>query len=100
MISGLYTLISQFKLTWLVNYWQTPPPIEEISSSRLTIFDSRTGRSYEIPVVNNAIQAIHLQKISLPRCISNLAPHNESGILILDRGFKNTAVLESKITHV
>ena len=58
----------------------------------LTITDNRTGRTYEIPVEHDTINAIDLRQIKV----------NESdfGMMTYDLGLTNTASCKSKITFV
>ncbi|CAG8977528.1 hypothetical protein HYALB_00008709 [Hymenoscyphus albidus] len=90
----------ELRFNWLINHPQEQVSNEERPAFKLTILDSRTQKSYEIPVVNNAVQAIHFQKISPPDYQQKLLQRYGSGIPVLDPSFKNTAVVESKITHV
>ena len=52
----------------------------------LTIRDSRTGRSYTLPIINSAIEAMQFMW--------------QSGLKVMDLGLQNTAVGESSITKV
>jgi citrate synthase len=61
-------------------------------SETLSIVDNRTGRAYEIPIVNGAIRANDLTQIR--------ASGDDPGLVSYDPGFKNTAVCESRITLV
>ena len=61
-------------------------------SETLTIVDNRTGRSYEVPIHHNTINAGDLSQIK--------APDDDRGLTSYDPGLKNTAVCESRITLV
>jgi citrate synthase len=58
----------------------------------LTITDNRTGRTYEIPVENDAIKAMDLRQIKVA--------DDDFGMLAYDPGFKNTASCASEITFI
>lgn len=68
----------------------------------LHITDSRTGISYDIPVTHNSVRALDFKAIRVPsdEAIANQADGAEDGLRLLDPGFQNTAVKESKITFV
>jgi citrate synthase len=58
------------------------------SKPHLDVTDSRTGKSYKVPISeNNTINATEFQKI-------------QGGITVFDPSFNNTAVAESKITYI
>ena len=61
-------------------------------SETLTIVDNRTGRSYEVPIHQNTINAGELAQIR--------TPDDDRGLMSYDPGFKNTAVCESRISLV
>lgn len=65
----------------------------------LHIIDERTGQYYQIPIRHNAISASDFKKIKAPEG-QFYADQNEGGIRVLDPGFTNTAVVESKVTYV
>ncbi len=58
----------------------------------LTITDSRTGKTYVIPVEDGSIRASELHKI--------IAPGDELGLLDYDPGFMATAAVKSSITYI
>ncbi|HET7012903.1 MAG TPA: citrate synthase [Streptosporangiaceae bacterium] len=58
----------------------------------LHVTDSRTGRSYEIPIKDGAICAIELRKIK--------ASDDDFGLLSYDPAFLNTASCRSAITYI
>ncbi|KAI9758563.1 MAG: hypothetical protein M4579_002998 [Chaenotheca gracillima] len=66
----------------------------------LTCVDNRTGKTYNVPIVNNSIPAVAFKEMTAPEDDSNRADHAEDGIRVFDSGFRNTAVMESKITFV
>lgn len=73
---------------------------EKKHSGILTIEDSRTQRSYKVPINHNAIRATDLRVISTCGSTSSLNEHWESGLRVFDPGFRNTAVVESSVTYV
>ena len=62
------------------------------TSGMLHITDSRTGRSYDIPVTDGAIRAIDLRQIK--------ADGDDFGLLSYDPAFLNTANCRSAITFI
>ncbi|KAI9646983.1 hypothetical protein NHQ30_004984 [Ciborinia camelliae] len=87
------------------------PRIKKITSSsqassekdhegNLEIRDTRTGRSYTVPISKNSIDAIAFRRISTAAWNSTPIEHYSSGLKVLDIGFQNTAVCESRITHI
>ena len=63
-----------------------------VGKEMLTVTDTRTGRTYELPVERDTIRAIDLRRIKV----------NESdfGLMSYDPGFTNTASCKSYITFV
>jgi citrate synthase len=58
----------------------------------LTIIDNRTGRQYELPIVDGAIRAMDLRQIKV-------GPE-DFGLLSYDPAFLNTAACRSRITFI
>lgn len=58
----------------------------------LTIVDNRTGKSYEIPIVNETIKAIDLRQIKVS--------DNDFGIMTYDPAYMNTASCISRVTYI
>jgi citrate synthase len=58
----------------------------------LTITDDRTGKKYQIPVVNGAIKAMDLRQIKVST--------EDFGLMSYDPAFMNTASCQSKITYI
>jgi citrate synthase len=58
----------------------------------LSITDSRTGRSYEIPIRDEAISAVDLRQIKVT--------DDDFGLLSYDPAFLNTASCRSAITYI
>ena len=62
------------------------------TNDTLRVTDSRTGRSYEIPIVDGAIRAMDLRKIK--------TSEDDFGLLCYDPAFLNTASCRSAITFI
>jgi citrate synthase len=62
------------------------------TSGVLRVTDSRTGRSYELPITEGAIRAIDLRQIK--------ASEDDFGLLSYDPAFLNTASCRSAITFI
>ncbi|KAI9512062.1 peroxysomal citrate synthase [Russula earlei] len=67
----------------------------------LTVRDNRTGKTYTIPIKDNAVSATAFKAISAPLRPGERA-ENETpkGLRVSDRGFLNTAVIQSEITYI
>ena len=63
-----------------------------MAKDSLTITDNRTGRTYEVPVEHDTINAMDLRQIKVNE--------NDFGMLSYDPGFKNTASTKSTITYI
>lgn len=63
-----------------------------MSKDTLTITDNRTGKTYEIPVSNDTINAMDLRQIKVNP--------DDFGMMSYDPGFKNTASTKSTITYI
>jgi citrate synthase len=63
-----------------------------LPSETLTIVDNRTGREYSLPIVDGAIRATDLAKIS--------AAEGDGGLLSYDPAFLNTSACRSAITFI
>src|SRR5256885_17241523 len=62
------------------------------TNDTLRVTDSRTGRSYELPIVDGAIRAIDLRQIK--------TSDDDFGLLSYDPAFQNTASCRSAITFI
>ena len=62
------------------------------TNDTLRVTDSRTGRSYEIPIVDGAIRAIDLRQIK--------TSEDDFGLLSYAPAFQNTASCRSAITFI
>jgi citrate synthase len=63
-----------------------------MTSDTLTITDNRTGRTYELPVSYDTINAMDLRQIKVN--------DDDFGMLSYDPAFKNTASTKSTITYI
>jgi citrate synthase len=63
-----------------------------MAKDTLTITDNRTGRTYEVPVTHDTINAMDLRQIKIN--------DDDFGMMSYDPGFKNTASTESTITYI
>ena len=70
------------------------------SKNSLSVRDNRTGKSYEIPIANNSIDANQFKQIKAPRRDEPEEHETERGLRVFDRGFLNTAVISSTITYI
>lgn len=70
----------------------------------LQVLDSRTGKSYKIPIDDGYIRAADISTIIVPERGQLNDTENESknsrGLRILDAGYQNTACVESSITFM
>ncbi len=62
------------------------------SNETLTVTDNRTGRSYEVPILDGAVRAAEFNKIK----VGDTGP----GIAVYDPGFTNTASCRSSVTFI
>ena len=68
------------------------PALSPEPESTLTVTDGRTGRTYEIPIVDGAIRSTDLRQISID--------DEDFGLVAYDPGFMNTASCRSAITYI
>ncbi|KAI0707321.1 peroxysomal citrate synthase [Earliella scabrosa] len=67
----------------------------------LTVRDNRTGKVYTIPIADNAISATAFKAMAAPRKPGEREENEtEKGLRVHDKGFLNTAVIQSKITYI
>src|SRR6266487_179626 len=62
------------------------------TSSVLKVTDSRTGRSYDLPITDGTIRAIDLRRIK--------TSENDFGLMSYDPAFLNTASCRSAVTFI
>ena len=72
--------------------------IHNTQSETLTLRDNRTGQVHEIPIRNNAVQAIDFQAITIDA--RTTGSRDNGGLRVLDPGFRNTAVIESSVSEM
>ncbi|KAB2572699.1 citrate synthase [Lasiodiplodia theobromae] len=70
------------------------------SSGSLTVTDNRTNRSYNIDIKHNAIKATDFRQITAAGVAADPVDQVESGLRIIDKGYLNTACMESSITLI
>lgn len=76
-------------------------PESQENSQNLTVRDNRTGKVYTIPIEDNSIPATAFKAIKAPRLPGEREENEtEKGLRVSDRGFLNTAVIRSEITHI
>lgn len=72
-----------------------------ITEHHLDVTDSRTGKSYTIPIQGDYIRAADVARIGAPDSKEDLATSLKARPLhIIDNGFQYTACMESSITHM
>ncbi|KAG1823946.1 citrate synthase-like protein [Suillus subaureus] len=77
------------------------PASELKRDESLRIVDNRTGKEYTVPITHNSIPANFFKGIRATAG-ANDRPEDETerGLRVADRGFLNTAVIESHITYI
>ena len=63
-----------------------------MSRETLTITDNRTGKSYELPIKDDAIRALDLRQVKVNA--------DDFGMMAYDPAFTNTALCYSKVTFI
>ncbi|XHG02895.1 hypothetical protein AWENTII_006218 [Aspergillus wentii] len=66
----------------------------------LTVRDDRTGHSYTIPIIHNAVPALGFRQIVKDRKNKTPRQQFEEGLRVIDPGYRNTAVKMSGITYI
>jgi citrate synthase len=67
-------------------------PAVQTAAGQLEVGDSRTGKHYAIPIVDESIDAMHLRDIK--------ASEDDFGLMVFDPGFTNTAACRSAVTYI
>lgn len=63
--------------------------------------NTKTNHTYTCRIVDNSISATAFKAVSAPRKEGERAENEtEKGLRVLDKGFLNTAVIQSKITYI
>ena len=70
------------------------------ASTSLDVQDSRTGGRYLLPIGRNAIQAVDLKQIVAPSDSSMSSDLHAEGLQVIDEGFRNTAPVRTRISHL
>jgi citrate synthase len=65
---------------------------EQVTQEKLTVTDSRTGKTYELPIADGTIRAMDLRQIKVN--------DDDFGLMSFDPAYKNTASTESAITYI
>ncbi|MFN2385991.1 MAG: citrate synthase [Thermoanaerobaculia bacterium] len=68
------------------------PPAKAPAEDALSVVDRRTGKSYELPIVDGTIRAIDLRQIKVDE--------EDFGLMSYDAAFLNTASCRSDITYI
>ena len=77
--------------------------IRKLPQQSLTVVDNRTGKTYELPIKHNSVQATDIKKIT---ATPGQAPEDRAedettqGLRVYDPAYMNTAVVQSKITYI
>src|SRR6266511_6028625 len=58
----------------------------------LTVIDNRTGRHYELPIIDGTVRAGDFRELK--------AYEGDFGLMVYDPGLANTAACRSAITHI
>ncbi|QRV89916.1 citrate synthase [Ceratobasidium sp. AG-Ba] len=67
----------------------------------LTVRDDRTGKTYSMPITDNTISATAFKAIKAPKRPGERDENEtERGLRVSDKGFLNTAVIQSEITYI
>ncbi|KAH9972808.1 peroxysomal citrate synthase [Lactifluus volemus] len=78
-----------------------PAGNSSVNNESLTVLDNRTGKTYTIPIKDNTISATAFKSIAAPfrpgEPVENETP---KGLRVSDKGFLNTAVIQSQITYI
>ncbi|KDQ57157.1 hypothetical protein JAAARDRAFT_285454 [Jaapia argillacea MUCL 33604] len=73
----------------------------DVANDSLTVRDNRTGKTYTIPISDNAVSATGFKAISAPRKAGEREENEtQKGLRVSDKGFLNTAVIQSEITYI
>ncbi|KZT29746.1 peroxysomal citrate synthase [Neolentinus lepideus HHB14362 ss-1] len=72
-----------------------------VTNESLTVQDNRTGKTYDIPIVDNSVSATSFKAIAAPRKPDEREENGtDNGLRVSDKGFLNTAVIQSEITYI
>ncbi|TFK33249.1 peroxysomal citrate synthase [Crucibulum laeve] len=77
------------------------PTGAEKPDQSLSVCDNRTGKVYNILIVDNSIQATAFKAMKADKMPGEREENEtEKGLRVADRGFLNTAVIRSEITYI
>ena len=93
----LYTYLSIAKLSYHKALGRTAVGPTHGS---LSITDNRTQRTYQIPIVHNAVKAVDFRRITAAQEGADMIDQLDNGLRIVDKGYLNTACMESSITLI
>lgn len=71
-----------------------------LSLNKLWVIDMRNLLPYSIPIHHNAVRATDFQKIAPVGIGTSYRERVAKGLVVLDPGFRNTAVCESQIVYM
>ncbi|KAG6317497.1 hypothetical protein E4U22_006192, partial [Claviceps purpurea] len=71
-----------------------------VSNQSLTVTDNRTGKTYDLPIENNAVRATDIKKIKANSPHDRPEDETNQGLRVYDPAYMNTAVVQSKITYI
>ena len=76
-----------------------PSSVQSFPQS-LDVKDNRTGKTFVVPIFRNAVRAVDFKQVvaDSESCDPNDVP--AEGLRIVDEGFRNTAPVFSKISHL
>ncbi|KJZ73916.1 Citrate synthase [Hirsutella minnesotensis 3608] len=74
--------------------------VKSISRQSLTVVDNRTGKTYEVPIKHNSVQATDFKKIKADSQHDRPEDETNQGLRVYDPAYMNTAAVESKITYI
>lgn len=77
------------------------PTAAESNNESLSVRDNRTGKTYTIPITDNTISATAFKVLAAaPKPGEREENETEKGLRVSDKGFLNTAVIQSQITYI
>ena len=63
-----------------------------MAGDSLSVTDNRTGKTYELPIVDGTVRAMDLRQIKVDE--------GEFGLMAYDPAFTNTAACRSSVTYI
>ncbi|KAF8501691.1 peroxysomal citrate synthase [Russula emetica] len=78
-----------------------PADSNSTTDESLTVRDNRTGKTYNVPIKDNTVSAAAFKAIAAPlRSGERVENETPKGLRVSDKGFLNTAVIQSQITYI